>query len=1656
MLPWTVRTRPLAGRHERRAPRRERRRRPALEALDSRVLLAATPPMQIGMNINSVDYWTHALMFNDIMKYTQDGWSLSYANAVHNYVTGVSVTMPAMDSNSYPLGLGNLPSQGYALSTGTVIPYPVGTYSLIFDGNGTVVVSQGGGLSTTVSQSGGTGSPHPVNIINGTMGIYIGITASDSVDNVRNIRLIMPGYVNTYQAQPFYTPFLQGLQPLTGPLRFMDTMKTNGQALTDWSQRTTTTYMTQTKSTGVAVEYMVDLANATGRDMWVNMPYQADDAYVQNFAQYVHDHLNAGLKVYVEYGNEDWNNAGICAQAYNYVDAYAQAHGLNHDQATADLSTHVWNIWLQVYGAQASATVVRVAAVQLGGPTTLNDELQRFAATAAPTDPNQGFDIISGAPYYSPDPTNYTSSTTSAQIATDAKAAAIAIDTTVDAFAAVRNKWQQAQGRHIPIFMYEAGYGLDPHGNGSVPWYQAYLNTQTDPGMYAATQAYIDGLRQHGVDGMVYYSYIYPFSLWGPWGSMDATGEATTLTPIYNALHDYATGQLVLPAISSLSITGLASSAPAGFAQTITVTAHDPSGNVATDYLGTIHFTSTDPQAVLPADYMFTPADKGVHTFTVVLSTAGTQSVTATDIAQATIAGTQANVSITALAASTFGFSGFPASTTAGTTVGFTVTALDAYGNIATSYTKTIHFTSNDVQAILPADYTFTTADQGAHTFTATFLSSGTRFVTATDTASPSVTGVSPHVSALAGPLNHLQFSSMPFAWSAGTPQSFRIIAADVYGNGVPSYAGTVHFTSSDPLAILPADYTYTAADAGMHTFTATLKTVGPQGVTVTDTVSGLSAGESCVVASAKTLSVTGYPTATTAGVAHSFTVTAHDTSGNVVTNYAGTVHFTSSDPYAVLPANYTFTAADAGVHTFTATLKAVGVRSLVATDTAGSSITGAESITVSPGPFNNAHINYISPTTAGVAHSFTVAARDAYTNVITTYTGTVHFSSSDPLAVLPADYTFTAADQGFHTFSAGTLKTAGGQYLTASDAAAGITSSINTTVKAAATAGLAVTSSSSTAVVGTAQSITVTAIDAYGNFSYYLGTVHFSSSDPQAVLPANYTFTINDAGSHTFTVTFKTSGTQSITATDNATSSITGSKTITVNPVGGITLSVAGFPSSTTAGAAQSFTVTAKNANGNVMTSYTGTVHFTSSDAQAALPANYTFTAADAGTHTFSATLATAGTQSLTAIDTGTSTITGSQSGITVSPAAASTLTVAGFPASAVAGASQSFTVTAKDPYGNIATGYTGTVHFTSSDILAVLPANYAYTAADAGVHTFSASLATAGTQSITATDTVTSTIIGSQSGITVTSTASALSVTGFPSTTTAGVTQSFTVTAKNASGGIATGYTGTVHFTSNDSQAVLPANYTFTAADAGVHTFTITLKTAGSRSITVTDTATATLTATQSSINVNPGPFSNLNINGYPSPTMAGVSHSFTITARDAYTNPITNYAGTVHFTSTDQKAILPADYTFTAADGGAHTFSGATLESVGYQYLKATDAAAAITGSTGANVVAAVAAGLTVTGYPSIVTAGTAANFTVTLYDAYGNIATGYTGTIHFSSDDPLAILPADYTFTATDTGKHTFTATFKAKGTHYLQATDTSNASLTGTESGIQVQ
>src|SRR5438477_12740328 len=101
-------------------------------------------------------------------------------------------------------------------------------------------------------------------------------------------------------------------------------------------------------------------------------------------------------------------------------------------------------------------------------------------------------------------------------------------------------------------------------------------------------------------------------------------------------------------------------------------------------------------------------------------------------------------------------------------------------------------------------------------------------------------------------------------------------------------------------------------------------------------------------------------------------------------------------------------------------------------------------------------------------------------------------------------------------------FETAGTQFVMASGSGLTSGSQSGIIVQAAPASALLLTGVPSSATAGSAFSATVTAADSYGNTdTLYRGTVTWSSSDPQAGLPASYTFTSSDAGTRPFSITF-------------------------------------------------------------------------------------------------------------------------------------------------------------------------------------------------------------------------------------------------------------------------------------------------------------------------------------------------------------------------------------------------------------------------------------------------------------------------------------------------------------------------------------------------------
>ena len=100
-----------------------------------------------------------------------------------------------------------------------------------------------------------------------------------------------------------------------------------------------------------------------------------------------------------------------------------------------------------------------------------------------------------------------------------------------------------------------------------------------------------------------------------------------------------------------------------------------------------------------------------------------------------------------------------------------------------------------------------------------------------------------------------------------------------------------------------------------------------------------------------------------------------------------------------------------------------------------------------------------------------------------------------------------------------------------------------------------------------------------------------------------------------------------------------------------GLSMTLTGLPTTMMPSTAATVHIAVANRDGSPATAYTGTIAFTSTDAAATLPQQYTFMAGDGGAHDFMLALNTAGAQTVTATDT-------TDTGLTAS---ADTMVVAG-----------------------------------------------------------------------------------------------------------------------------------------------------------------------------------------------------------------------------------------------------------------------------------------------------------------------------------------------------------------------------------------------------------
>ena len=260
--------------------------------------------------------------------------------------------------------------------------------------------------------------------------------------------------------------------------------------------------------------------------------------------------------------------------------------------------------------------------------------------------------------------------------------------------------------------------------------------------------------------------------------------------------------------------------------------------------------------------------------------------------------------------------------------------------------------------------------------------------------------------------------------------------------------------------------------------------------------------------------------------------------------------------------------------------------------------------------------------------------------------------------------------------------------------------------------------------------------------------------------------------------------------------------------------------------------------------------------------------------------------------------------------------------PSSATSGSPVSLTVTALNPYNKgTDTAYVGTVHFTSSDPAATLPADFDFLSSDQGSSTFSATFMTSGSQTITATDTSNNTIVGTSNSVSVASLLSNVITFTVNAPASASVGSQFTVAA-TASSGLA------VVYTSAGACSNAGSTYTITASSG---TCSVIANQPGNGTYAAAQTVTEYTTAVPATGS------GNITLTSSADPSIAGKSVTFTATVTGTTVTP----TGTVQFlngstvvatktlnggiASTSTKWLVPGSYTITAVYSGDANYPG-----------------------------------------------------------------------------------------------------------------------------------
>ncbi len=531
----------------------------------------------LGTNLSPIASWNTARPFVNELKMAQPfreyndgrdvGFAVLHLNGVETLGPRSSTTRGPtifnVDEGGYPID--GLPKGKSVVGTyfmnATAFLYgtssdPQGDYTVLFDGIGTLSFTGDVINKTQVNSNKYTitlKNNEPCSGASCRLQTVIKISSSSTSPNhVRNIRIIRNELVDSYdENQPFNQNYLDRLRNFS-VLRFMDWKVTNANNETTWNTRRTPEWYTQGSSStvayiGVAPEYIYKMANIANKDVWINIPHAATDDYVQGLASMLHQNLDPGKKIYLEYSNEIWNVFGWPIGANGaYVKDKGVAMGLAANTTLARhyyqamRSTEIFKLFDDEFGSDTSFEVINVVGAQsvtdnaqkvLEGTNT--NKLAENGAKINPYYPNHQAEALAIAPYFG-DPYTGTSS-----LETNISLLRTHLDTTT--LGRIQDKKEVADSFGVDFLAYEGGQHLTQKdssaGNG-------VIDAQRDSRMRTMYRDYFEQWYDEGGGLFMNFTFTMPPSGSSPFGILEYDTQSNSDAPKFAGVQD-AIGDLV-------------------------------------------------------------------------------------------------------------------------------------------------------------------------------------------------------------------------------------------------------------------------------------------------------------------------------------------------------------------------------------------------------------------------------------------------------------------------------------------------------------------------------------------------------------------------------------------------------------------------------------------------------------------------------------------------------------------------------------------------------------------------------------------------------------------------------------------------------------------------------------------------------------------------------------------------------------------------------------------------------------------------------------------------------------------------------------------------------------------------------------------------------